>query len=221
MALQISLADWTARLGALGIVLGLIKRDARAFALVGLALLHVSLIGLAFGNDRLLLPASMAWSLGIIGVLPTRIQVRPRAIALLLLVVTSVYLASWHLPQMSAKTEEEMLRYQAQAKAQDLPGPLLSSTPWVYQVRDGWLEQSIPIREAAFDPELGHPVGDHSIGPEQVHHFALQMGIRALALDTGRVGATYPSLRPMLRPSPPAGFTRSDEIPGWVFLQVE
>ena len=45
--------------------------------------------------------------------------------------------------------------------------------------------------------------------------------IRTLALDTGRVGATYPSLRPMLRPSPPTGFTRSAEIPGWVFLQVE
>ena len=122
---------------------------------------------------------------------------------------------------MSTPSEPEIQRAQAQALAQELPGPLLSSTPWIYQVRDGWLEQSIPLREAAHDAERGHALGDHAIGPEQVRAFALQRGIRTLILDTARVGSTYPSMRPMLRPSPPEGFSRSAEAPGWGFLQVE
>jgi hypothetical protein len=221
IALERSLTDWTTRIGLAGLVLAWFKRDARAWALTGLAVIHVVLIGLAFGSDRLLLPASMAFSLGVFGVLPTRHQVRPRAFTLACIGLGALVLIRQEVSQLSHQSPEALQRQEAVRIVQDLPGPVLSSTPWIYQVRSGWLEQSIPLRQAAFDPETGRAVGDHAIRPAQLHAFAQQRQISTIALDINRTGASYRSLLPLLRSEPPQGFRRVDEAPGWVFLQVE
>ena len=52
IALERSLTDWTTRIGLAGLVLAWFKRDARAWALTGLAVIHVVLIGLAFGSSH-------------------------------------------------------------------------------------------------------------------------------------------------------------------------
>ena len=221
LALKMSLEDWTARVGLLGLGLAFIKRDARAWALLGMGLGHIALIGVAFGNDRLLLPTSMAWSLGVFGFIPPHFQVRARALVFTSISIVSSWLIWNHMSELKAPTPHEQQMEPIVDAVQGLPSPILSSTPWVYQVEQGWLVPSIPVRQAAFDESRGRPMGDHAIHPQQIIEYARTHRIPIIALESGRVGATYPGLRPLLGGDFPKGVVQIADPPGATILQVE
>lgn len=221
LSLQITMEDWTVRLGLIGLVLAMIKRDARAWALLGLGLGHIALIGVAFGNDRLLLSASAAWSLGIFGFVPPHFQVRARAVVFSVIGVASGWMVWKHVSILKEPTAHENQMQPMVDAVQNLPSPILSTTPWVYQMEDGWLMPSIPVRQAAFDESVGRPMGDHAIQPQQIIDYARAHRIPIVALESGRVGATYPRLRPLLRGELPDGVVQIAKPPGAIILQVE
>ena len=64
-------------------------------------------------------------------------------------------------------------------------------------------------------------MGDHAIHPKQIVEYARANRIPIIALESGRVGATYPRLRPPLHGELPEGVVQIAEPPGAIILQVQ
>lgn len=177
---------WPTLLGAVGLLVGLLRRQRAAAALALLAGAHLALVGLAFANTRLVLPATLALALGARWLLP-----RPfLALLALGLGVTTVPLAR------EASTTEAAI-HEVVAACSALPGPLLATSPWVYQRDGGWLRPSTPVQGLGPDTRGLEPAG--------LRLRALEHGYQGVIVDSGRVRRTYPALDELVRERPPPG----------------
>lgn len=197
-------ATW---LGLVGLMMGMIRRDRRAFALAGHAGCHLALIGLAFARPRLVLPATLALASGAAFLIPPS---RPRLAWALPVVAMPVaigaIIALWQ-----PSTDDIRRLEQGDALATDV-GPFYTSDPWVAARRDGWLHGGRPL----------HDVGQaRALTPAAVLAQARQEAIPRVMLDEVRVGQTYPGLQPFLTRTALPGWTLEDEGQGWRLWRVE
>ena len=192
-------APW-AGLGLLGLGVGAFRRQRAAMGLLGLAVLHVLGVGLAFSNERLVLPATLAAVTGLAWLLP---EGRRPWLALLAL------LALPQLPRAATVSEDE--RALAEIAAVEAPGPVLSTNPMYHQRVHGWLDSGVFARSLGVDPRR--------LTPDTLREVASQRGFQSVAIEAGRVSATWPGLRPLSRGEAPPGFTLLGEAGPWrVFL---
>ncbi|MCB9763493.1 MAG: hypothetical protein H6739_27245 [Alphaproteobacteria bacterium] len=199
-ALAVSLEDWPTRIAAAGLVVGLVRRDRRAVGLVAFGLAHAALIGLAFANPRLMLPSALCWALGATWLAP-----RPWLLAAAGLAVGAHSLrADWPLRPDEAQLSAVVDR------CATLEGPFLTSSPWFFHRRDGWLEPGGLLRRVPGPP--------HRLDPPTLARFAREHGVRHVVLDPGRVRATWPALAPLLMGAAvqdTGGLTHVDGVAGW------
>jgi hypothetical protein len=201
-ALRGALEPWTAKLGAVGLLVGLWRRDRRALALTLWGLAHVAGLSLAFSTPRLALPASLCAALGLCFVL--------RGPALWL---AAAGLFAWSAPRLAQPNPQEEQLAPLEALVEGLEGPFASSTPWFTTRRDGWLVESLPLRALERDPR--------QLTPERLVKRARERGLRHIVLEPGRVSGSYPSLRPLLSGAPVEGLRRVTKSKGWVVYAVE
>ena len=188
-------------LGGLGLLAGSVRRDWRAGALLLLAVLHLTGVGMVFVNPRLVLPASLCLLLGAAWLLPSWLLV-PAALA-----GTAINLPAAQEPSVVASSLEKIT-----AQCDELSGPILTSSPWFHQRKDGWLESGILLRR----------LGDsRRLDPATVHSRALAWQVPYLALDIGRVRASYPGLSLLARGKSVAGFVEVAKSPGWRVYRLE
>lgn len=194
-----ALGDPASWVGLAGLAVGLARRDRRAVALAGWALLHLALLGLAFANARLALPATLAVALGgawLIG---------GRGLGLVA--------AAWCLrsvPEARAGDPSARAVAPAVAVAAALPTPCLTNNPWFHQRRDGWLVGGVQLSGVA-------PPG---VTPAALVTLARERGVGCVALDVGRLRGRTPALDPLLR-EPVAGLTPAGEARGWRVYRVD
>ena len=187
--------------GLVGLGVGLLRRDRRALALLGFALLHIAALGLAFSNARLALPATLAVCLGAAWLIPGR------ALAL-----AAVGLLGWSLTHPPAPDPHLERLDGVVAATAGLPGPILASDPWFYSAHDGWLQQGVPPRAAGTDRHLR---------PDALVAFARAQGFRYLVLDPPRVRRTYPLLEPLLDRAGAPGLTLEAAPGTWKVWRVD
>ncbi|MFN7147505.1 MAG: hypothetical protein ACK4YP_27305, partial [Myxococcota bacterium] len=134
-ALRDALPDGPTAVSAVGLLVGL--RDRRARALLAWALLHCAAVALAFSNQRLVLPAQLAFALGAVWLVPARFRG--------LLAVAALPLLAWnaHLLWSPERRHAELATVAEAAAAYD--GPFLSNSPWFYVRRDGWVVGSTQL----------------------------------------------------------------------------
>ena len=200
-AVMAAASGWPSRVAAAGLLWAAWRRDRRAWALLGLAGLHCAVLGLAFANPRLALPATLALSLGAAWLLPRW-----------WLAVPALALGAWNVWQAATPSPSEIRLDEVVAATADLPGPFLSSSPWFYQQRDGWIIASVPLREAGTDPR--------SLSPAALLRFARDHGFRYVAVEPGRVQVTYPGLTPLLRQPVPEGYTLATKTSTWRVYEI-
>lgn len=193
---------WTTRLGVLGVFIGMLQRDARAFALAAVSLLHMAAVGLAFANPRLVLPATICLSLGAFWLLPRR---------WMLLIAGAIALTLNARPALTPDPQEASLA-RVSAIVQDLDGPFLTTSPWFHQHQGGWLRAGILVHRVHAD--------GHWIQPEPLRDWAIQHNVRYVALDIVRARRDYPALTPLLRRNLPGGYTKIASPPGWRILEI-
>lgn len=190
-------------LGALGLLVGLVRRDPRARPLLALGLSHLAVLGLFFSTPRLLLPLSLSLALGL--------AFLPRGLVL----AAAALLGVLSLPPALRQDPADAAREELVLAARAVPGRQASSSPWFYQrLPDGGLRGAVLLREAI--PPGQSPAW---LDPPRLRAWAQREGIVAIALDGGRVHRTYPALRPLLR-GEVEGFTLLAESPGWRLLGV-
>ena len=193
---------WPTWLGVAGVGVGLLRRDRRAAGLGLWAGAHILLVGLAFANERLVLAATLAFSLGAPFLLP-RWLLGPLAGLLL-----------WQVwgPALTPTEEEARLAEVVEVSA-GLPGPWLSSSPWFYEQDGAWLRGSVPIRAVVGDPRR--------LGPVELGRLAREGGYRHLALDRARIVRTYPGLKPLLQAGGErGGLIERGRTKGWIVFEV-
>lgn len=187
---------WPTLLGALGLLVGLVRRDRRALALVLWAVAHLALVGLAFANGRLVLPATLALALGVCWLLP-RAGV----------VVLSLALGITTLPLAHEPTSSESDLVEGTAACAELSPPLLATSPWFHARADGWLIASTPVQG------LAH--GARDLSPDELRPLAEAAGYRSIVVDAGRVKRTYPQLSDLQRERQVDGFEKVCEGGGF------
>jgi hypothetical protein len=177
---------------------------ALAVSIVILALLavHCAVLGLAFSNPRLALPAHVAALLGWAWIVPWPA----------LLGVVAVLGAGLSLP--AARTVDPSAQAVAALLA-DLPaldGPVIATTPWFHQRReDGWLAASEPISAALEDPRRG--------GPDELRAGLAAIGASTVALDHVRTTRNHPGLSGLYREPGPEWEVIARKG-GWVVLRA-
>ena len=201
-ALRGAWEPWTAKLGGLGLLVGLWRRDRRAAALTLWGLAHVAGISLAFSTPRLALPASLCAALGLCFVL--------RGPALW---AAALGLFAWSAPRLAALSPQEEQLAPLERLVEGLDGPFASSTPWFTARRDGWLVESLPIRALERDPR--------QLTPARLAQRAQERGLKHVVLEPGRVTASNPGLRPLLSGATVPGLRRVKSAKGWVIFAVE
>ncbi len=193
--------------GAIGLLVGVARRDRRARGLLGLALLHLALVGLAFAKPRLVLPATLALAAGAAFLVPAR---WPRARWLLapgaLAVGVGALVALW--PTSSV---DDRRAAQAAALA-SRPGPFLTTDPWVCVRHAGWLLGGLPLHEAG---------QARALTPASVTRFAQDRGVVSLVVDRSRARRTYPGLEPLVEAEEAAGLTLVEQGAGWRVWAVD
>jgi hypothetical protein len=167
-----------------------------ALALVIYASSHLAILAVFFPNPRLALPVTLALALGAAWIRPWW-----------LLATATGFVGFASVPGAMKLEPAEAALAAVAREVSDLRGPFLSTSPWFYKQEDGWLVPSIPMREAGGDPRRLSPTG--------VLAFARRAGFRHVVVDAGRVGATYPGLRSLLRSEPPAGLELVVDRDGW------
>lgn len=191
-----------AGLGLVGLLVGSLRRQRPAMGLLSLALLHVAGVGLAFSNSRLVLPATLAATLGWAWLVPERR--RPwLALAALALI--------FQLPGQARVDPDE--RALAEISAVPAPEPVLTTNPLYHQRIDGWLASGIVLRSLGADPRR--------LDPSALSELAERRGFRAVAIEAGRVSATYPKLSPLARGPAPAGYTLLAETGPWRVFRLD
>jgi len=195
-AARISLASWPVRIAFLGLLVGLLRRDRRAAMLLAWWICHLGLLGLFFGNFRLVLPATLAAGLGAAWLMPRRWLLLP-ALGLL---AWNIH-AGWEVPRKEAE------RGEVAAATRGLEGPYLSSSPWFYWYRQGWVRGSVPVRALHRNPR--------AIDPPMLRAWALEHGFSRVVVDPGRIHVTYWGLEPLLQHRAPEGYERELRVGGW------
>lgn len=174
--------------------------------LFGWGLLHLGLVSTAFANVRLVLPARLAFALGV----PLLLGSRPRVLAALALV-----LGAWTLPPAWTEHPSETRLAGVVDLLESLDGPLatshfLTTDPWVHRRSGPRLEAGTPIREVGGDPR--------TLDAATVARHARARGYGLVVVDLGRVHRTYPGLTPLLD-TPPAlagtGLRSVGRVPGY------
>lgn len=189
--------------GLAGVVVGLLRRDWRAWALGGAALLHLLAVSLAFSNDRLVLPATLMIAAGAWWLLPRWWLLLPAA---LLSLKVSLPMAREVTPAVSSLAK-------VVAVTASLEGPFLTTSPWFYQEEDGWLVSGILVRQIPGDARR--------LRPDGLRRWALAAGVPHLALDVGRVRRSYPGLVPLMGRTLPRGYRKVGQSGGWLVLAFE
>ena len=194
-ALRDALPDWPTRVAALGLLVG--ARDLRARALLGWALLHCGLVALAFANQRLCLPAQLAFSLGAAWLVPARFRLALAALAVALGVHNArpLWTPEARFVELAALAE----------RAGHLDGPFLSNSAWFHVRRDGWL------RGATLLQGLGDP---RRLTPASLAALLHRHGADAVALEMVRVPGALPGLVPLMKTVPPE-LVLVAETPTW------
>jgi hypothetical protein len=193
--------------GAIGLAVGMIRRDRRAWGLAGFALAHIALIGLAFANPRLCLPATLCVAAGAAFLIPNK---WPRAAWLLPLGALPVAIGA--AGALTTQTDAEIRRSDIAAAMSAHPGPFLTSDPWVTVRAAGWLHGGIPMRE----------VGEsRAVTPSLVVRHGKKSGVGTVVVDNTRVRASYPGLAPLLTDEQADGLTLAGEGHGWRIWQVK
>ncbi len=188
-------------LGLAGLFVGLLRRDWRAAALVLLALLHLAGVGMAFVNPRLVLPATLCVVLGAAWLIPGRLLIPAAALSLWL------NLPAAREPSVAASA---LAKITVQTDA--LAGPVLTSAPWFHQRQEGWIVSGVLLRR----------LGDaRRLDPATLRSRALAWEVQHVALDIGRVRASYPGLALLARGKSVAGFTEVAKSPGWRVYRLE
>lgn len=201
MGLWLALRDMepVAWVGAAGLLVGA-RSDPRARRLLAFAVLHLLLLAVVFSRPRLALPATLSLALGCAWFLRWRFS------ALLLLLPLA-----WNLRESARPSlEEQNLRPILEATV-GLEGWVLSTSPWFCTEEQGWLVPPVNMRA------LGPPP---SVRPERVASWAGSHGIDYVLVDAGRIGATWPTLRPLLQGEAPPGLTLHTQVPGWALYEV-
>ena len=204
-ALVQGLGTWPAIAGALGLGLGLIRKDRRAGLLFGLASLHLAGLAVAFSNPRLCLPATLAAGLGMAFLVPER--ARAAVVAL------SLGLLGWNTAREAPLTPDEVELTAVLPLAQQLGAPsCVSTSPLFHLRREGWLIPCGTVRAAGGDPRR--------IGPAQVRDIAHSRGWLMLAVNLDKTRATLPGLRPFLSGSVPEGYDLVAETEAWRLFAI-
>lgn len=199
-----ALSGWPARLGAVGLLLGLLRRDRRAGALLLWGLSHLAVLGFFFSNPRLCLPSTVAATLGA-AFLPRPLLPPLAALALW---------GAW--PQARLVEPGTAPREAIVAAASSLPGPVATTSPWFHLRRDdGWIESPVLVMDAV--PSGATPGG---LTPPALLGWARARGIRYVAVDTGRVARTWPGLKPLLQ-GEVDGLREVARASGWRLLEVQ
>ena len=188
--------------GLLGLIVGAVRRHKPALGLLALALTHVAGLGLAFSNPRLALPATLAATLGWCWLLPER---RRPWLALAGLGLLAA------LPGQARVDAEE--RALAEISAVAAPEPVLSTSPLYHQRSAGWLQSGVILRSLGGDPRR--------LDPSTLASAARRRGFRAVAIEAGRVSATWPGLKPLARGPAPDGYTLLAETGSWRLFQFD
>lgn len=191
--------------GAVGLLIGMVLRDRRAWALAGAAALHLAAVSLAFSNDRLVLPATLMIAAGAAWSLPRWWLLLPAAVA-------SAQLRALPLARDVSPTVASLSKVVAEVEAEALEGPFLTTSPWFYQQEEGWVVSGVLVRRIPGDPRR--------LTPQAARAWALEAGIPHFAVDVGRVRRSYPGLAPLLR-QPPAGYRKVGQSPGWLLFAFE
>jgi hypothetical protein len=196
-----ALLTWPARLGLLGLLWGLLQRRREAALLSLLVLLHLLGLSLYFSKARLVLPAALCLVAGLGFLLPRR---------LLLPLALGFGLGAF--PRALDPDGEEAMAARGVALVEGLPGPLLSSSPWLYQREGGWLLPAVNLKRLR---------DDRGLDPAGLWGLARGGGFRHVALEAGRVPGQFPLLRVLLRDGAPPGFRVVARQGGWTVLAVE
>ncbi|MFT5683814.1 MAG: hypothetical protein ACI8RZ_004746, partial [Myxococcota bacterium] len=187
--------DRTMLAGLAGLVVGLLRRDWRAAALVLLTLLHLAGVGMAFVNPRLVLPATLCVVLGVAWLVPRRLLIPAAVVALWL-----------NLPAAREPSVVSSSLAKITVQCDELEGPILTSSPWFHTRTNGWIESGILLRR----------LGDsRRLDPATLRSRALAWEVHHVALDIGRVRASYPGLSLLARGKDVEGFVEIAKSPGW------
>jgi hypothetical protein len=189
--------------GLVGLVIGLLRRDRRAAALGAAALLHLGAVSLAFSNDRLVLPATLMIAAGVVWLLPRWWLLLPAAVASLVL----------SLPQAREPSPTVSSLAKVVAEVEGLEGPFLTTSPWFYTREGGWVASGILVRRI--------PGDSRRLTPTAAHRWGTAAGVRHMAVDIGRVRRSYPGLVPLLGRSPPQGYRKVGQSPGWLIFALD
>lgn len=200
------LSQPAAVVGVMGLGLAALV-DRRARALLLWAAVHLALVALAFANPRLLLPTLLIVALGL-PLLAVRWRWGRWAVGLAAAVWGVLAVGpAWE------RSPQELARSQVVAEVSTLPGPLLSTDPWVHRRVGTRLEPSVPPRELGGDPR--------ALTPAALAEGARQRGFSTVVIDRARVSRTYPALAPLLAAPPAgAGLERVAEVERYVVYRV-
>lgn len=192
--------------GALGLGLAAAS-DRRALSLLLWAAIHLAGVSLAFANPRLLLPTLLIVALGL-PLLAARWRRGRWAVGL-----AAAVWGVLALPTAWERSPQERARSQVVETVSALPGPLLSTDPWVHRRVGPRLEPSVPPRELGGDPR--------SLTPAALAEGARRRGFSTIVIDRSRVSRTYPGLAPLLAAPPSgAGLERVTEVERFVVYRV-
>ena len=197
-----SFGAWIPGVGLLGLAVGAARRQRPAAGLLALALTHVAGLGLAFSNPRLALPATLAAALGWRWLLPER-----RAPWLALGLIGALAQVPG---QARIEPDEAALAEVARVAA---PEPVLTSSPLYHQRLGGWLQSGVILRSLGGDPRR--------MDPTSLASAAKRRGFRAVAIESARVSATFPGLRPLTHDPAPEGYTLLAEVGSWRIFQFD
>lgn len=197
-------ATWA---GALGLLVGAARRDRRALGLLGLAVAHTALVGLAFAKPRLVLPATLALAAGAGFLVPAS---RPRLAWLLPAAAAPVALgaalALWPTTSVDGR------RLEQGAALAGASGPFFTSDPWVAVRAGGWLHGGRPL----------HAAGQaRALTPATVAAAARDQGVPRIMVDRSRLRQTYPGLLPLMDEATLPGLTLLERGTGWRLWGVE
>ena len=200
-ALEAALPDWPSRVAAVGLLVGI--RDRAARALLAFAVIHLAMVAVVFSNPRLCLPASLALTLGAAWLVPKRAVWLPVVGAAIVLLLQRETLGV----QKPGEVERALLA----ERCADLQGLVLSNSPWFYTHRDGWIVGSRQLSG------LGQP---RELTPAGLAERLERTDAVAIALDFARVPGAMPGLLPMMKATPP-GFVEVARTPGWGVWRLE
>lgn len=189
-------ADPVVGLAGVGLLVGAIRRDRRAWGLLGVGLAHAALLAVAFANPRLALPTTLAFAAGAAFLLPGRWLALPAAALL-----------GWGLLHPTEPDPQAIRVLPAVEAASTIPTECLATSPWLYQRRDGWLYAGVQIDGLGVPPP--------HLDPARLRQLAARTGARCVALDVARTRPAFPRLAPLLGTEGGEGYTLLDRSTGW------